>query len=150
LKVGKAKRLMMSDQSPVFELRVALTVDDYDQAFAFWHEALGLPVSASWGEGDGRGAVLAAGRARIEILSTAQGESVDRIEVGRKVGAPIRLALEVADSAGVANRLEAAGAEQLGNVVETPWGHHNVRLKSPDGLQLTLFTVLDGTAHRAK
>ena len=94
--------------------------------------------------------MLAAGRATIEILSTAQGEAVDRIEVGRRVGAPVRLALEVADSAAAANRLEAAGAEQLGAVVETPWGHHNVRLKSPEGLQLTLFTVLDGTAHRAK
>jgi hypothetical protein len=25
----------------------------------------------------------------------------------------------------------------------TPWRHRNVRLRAPDGMQLTLFTVLD-------
>ena len=64
----------MSDESPVLEVRVALTVDDYDKAFAFWHEALGLPVSHAFGEGDARGVVLDAGRATIEILSAAQAE----------------------------------------------------------------------------
>ena len=140
----------MSDESPVFEVRVALTVDDYDKAYAFWHEALGLPVSHAFGEGDARGVVFTAGRATIEILSAAQAEDVDRIEAGRGMGAPLRLALEVADSAAAAARLAAAGAEKLGQVVDTPWGHRNVRLKSPEGLQLTLFTVLDGTAHPAK
>jgi len=140
----------MSDESPVFELRLALTVEDYDKAFAFWHEALGLPVSHAFGDGDARGVVLDAGRATIEILSKAQAESVDLIEVGRSMRAPLRLALEVADSAGAAVRLAAAGAKRLAEVVETPWGHRNVRLESPDGLQLTLFTVLDGTAHQAK
>jgi hypothetical protein len=27
--------------------------------------------------------------------------------------------------------------------VETPWKHRNVRLRAPDGMQLTLFTVLE-------
>jgi len=27
--------------------------------------------------------------------------------------------------------------------VVTPWRHSNVRLEAPDGMQLTLFTVLD-------
>jgi lactoylglutathione lyase len=140
----------MSDNSPVFEVRVALTVDDYDKAFAFWHEALGLPVSHAFGEGDARGVVLDAGRATIEILSAGQAEAVDRIEVGRSMRAPLRLALEVADSAVVTGKIEAAGAKRLGDIVETPWRHRNVRLESPDGLQLTLFTVLDGTAYPAK
>jgi hypothetical protein len=26
--------------------------------------------------------------------------------------------------------------------VITPWSHKNVRLRAPDGMQLTLFTVL--------
>jgi len=56
------KRFSISDQGPVFELRVALTVDDFDNAFAFWDEALGLPVSHAWDEGDARGAVLMAGK----------------------------------------------------------------------------------------
>jgi hypothetical protein len=28
--------------------------------------------------------------------------------------------------------------------VVTPWSHRNVRLRAPDGMQLTLFTVLEG------
>jgi hypothetical protein len=31
----------------------------------------------------------------------------------------------------------------LANPVVTPWRHWNVRLRAPDGMQLTLFTVLD-------
>jgi hypothetical protein len=27
--------------------------------------------------------------------------------------------------------------------VETPWKDRNVRVQAPDGMQLTLFTVLD-------
>ena len=42
-----------------------------------------------------------------------------------------------------AERLEAAGAERVGGPVVTPWQHRNVRLRAPDGMQLTLFTVLD-------
>ena len=40
-------------------------------------------------------------------------------------------------------RLEAAGAERLGGPVVTPWAHRNVRLRTPGGMQLTLFTVVE-------
>ena len=140
----------MSQQSPVFELRLALTVEDYDKALAFWHERLGLPLSQSWGEGKGRGAVLAAGKATIELLAPNAAAEADRVEVGRPLNQPIRLALEVADSGAAAAKLVEAGAEKLGGLAETPWHHRNIRLRSPEGLQLTLFTVLDGTVHAAK
>lgn len=140
----------MPSESPVLELRLALTVDDYDKAVAFWHDALGLPVDHAFGEGDERGVVLDAGKATIEILSRRQAELVDQIEVGRNVGAPVRLALEVADSVAAADTLAASGAEMLAKPVETPWRHRNVRLRSPEGLQLTLFTLLDGSDHPAK
>jgi catechol 2,3-dioxygenase-like lactoylglutathione lyase family enzyme len=130
----------MAENAPVFELRVALTVEDFDKALAFYRDALGLPLSDAWGAGPARGALLAAGRATIELLTPTEAERVDRAEVGRLTGAPLRLAMEVADSAGMAVQLAAAGAEQAGSVVETPWGHRNVRLTTPEGLQLTLFT----------
>ena len=47
------------------------------------------------------------------------------------------------ESAAVAARLVAAGAEQLADLVVTPWNDRNVRLRAPDGMQLTLFTVVD-------
>ena len=133
----------MTQESPVRELRVALTVDHYDEALRFYRDVLGLPVVQVWDEPSGAGAVLAAGRATLELLSTAQAELVDRVEVGERVAGRVRLALAVDDSAGAAETLAEGGAELLGGPVVTPWAHRNVRLRAPDGMQLTLFTVLE-------
>jgi hypothetical protein len=54
----------------------------------------------------------------------------------------VRLALEVDDSTATADTLAAAGAETIGGPVVTPWSHRNVRLRAPDGMQLTLFTIV--------
>jgi predicted enzyme related to lactoylglutathione lyase len=136
----------MADQCPVFELRVVLTVEDVDKALAFYGEALGLPVMRSFQEGRDRGVLLAAGKATVELLSRGTADAVDRIEIGRATAAPVRMALEVGDAPAVSERLEAAGGEKLGKVVDTPWGHRNVRLVAPGGLQVTLFTVMEEPA----
>jgi lactoylglutathione lyase len=130
-------------ESPVHELRLAVTVENYEQALAFYRDELGLPTVRSWAEPGGSGAILDAGRATLELLSVSQAELVDRVEVGERVAGPVRIALEVDDSAATAERLVAAGAERLAEPVVTPWSHRNVRLRAPDGMQLTLFTVLD-------
>ena len=93
--------------------------------------------------GDGIGPEIT--RATIEVLSTSHADKVDRIEVGEPVEVRVRLALEVDDSAGAAEKLVAAGADLVGGPVVTPWQHRNVRLRDPDGMQLTLFTVLEAT-----
>lgn len=133
----------MPGKSPVHELRVAVTVEDYGEAIRFYRDVLGLPVLEEWEQPSGSGAVLDAGRATLEVLSADQAELVDRVEVGERVAGPVRLALEVDDSAATAERLAAAGAELIGGPVVTPWSHRNVRLRAPDGMQLTLFTVID-------
>lgn len=133
----------MPDESPVRELRLALTVEDYERALEFYRDALGLPVVYAWSEPTGSGAILAAGRATLELLSVDQAELVDQVEVGRRVTGPVRIALEVEDSVATADALVAAGADRLAEPVVTPWSHRNVRLRAPDGMQLTLFTVLD-------
>jgi catechol 2,3-dioxygenase-like lactoylglutathione lyase family enzyme len=125
----------------VKELRVALTVENFDEALAFYRDALGLEELAMWVAEGTRGVLLGAGRATLELFDEGQAAMVDEIEVGRRVAGPVRIALEVADSAAAANRLVEAGAEQLAEPVETPWGDRNVRLRGPDGMQLTLFTV---------
>lgn len=127
---------------PVKELRLALTVEDYEQALAFYRDTLGLPVLEAWSEPAGRVTLLDAGRATLELLDREHAAAVDSIEVGRRVAGTIRIALEVDDSTAAADTLEAAGAERLAGPVVTPWRHRNVRLVAPDGLQLTLFTVL--------
>lgn len=129
-------------ESPVRELRLAFTVENYDQAVRFYRDALGLPVIEEWDRESGSGAILDAGRATLELLSVDQSELVDRIEVGEVVSGPIRLALEVEDSEHTASALVSAGAQRVGGPVVTPWSHKNVRLRAPDGMQLTLFTVL--------
>lgn len=131
--------------SPVRELRLAVTVEDYDAAVAFYRDALGLPVIRAWDDPGGRsGVILDAGHATLELLSVAQTALVDEVEVGRAGVSPaIRLALEVEDSVAAAAALVEAGAEQLAAPVVTPWRHRNVRLDAPGPLQLTLFTVLD-------
>jgi catechol 2,3-dioxygenase-like lactoylglutathione lyase family enzyme len=125
----------------VSELRIALTVRDFDEAVSFYRDALGLEQLADWSSVDGRVVLLAAGRATLELFDDAQAAHVDRIEVGARVSGPVRLALEVADSAATAERLVAAGAERVGAPVRTPWGDRNARVRAPDGMQLTLFAA---------
>jgi len=127
------------------ELRLVLTVDDFEQALAFYRDALGLREREAW-EAEGaaaRIAILDAGQATIELVNDAQAAAIDEIEVGTRVAGPVRIAFDVGDSEAVAARLVAAGAEQLAPAVTTPWNDRNVRLRAPDGMQLTLFTVVD-------
>jgi lactoylglutathione lyase len=121
------------------ELRVVLTVPDFNRAVAFYRDALGLEQEADWSGDDGRVILLSAGRATIELFDEAQAAKVDAIEAGRRVSGPVRLALEVTDLEDVAARLVGAGAEQVAPPVVPPWGGVNVRLAAPDGMQLTLF-----------
>jgi catechol 2,3-dioxygenase-like lactoylglutathione lyase family enzyme len=127
----------------VRELRLVLTVEDFDAALAFYRDALGLEAPTAWQAEDGRVVILDAGKATIELVDEGQARAIDRIEVGRRVAGPVRLALEVDDSRATAERLTEAGAELLGGPLVTPWQDRNVRLRAPGGMQLTLFTVLD-------
>jgi lactoylglutathione lyase len=122
------------------EFRIVLTVPDFDQAVAFYRDAVGLEQLADWSGEDGRVILLDGGRATLELFDEAQAESVDRIEAGQRVSGPVRLALEVTELDTVAQRLVQAGAETVARPVVPPWGGRNVRLRTPDGMQLTLFS----------
>ncbi|HEU0287381.1 MAG TPA: VOC family protein [Nocardioidaceae bacterium] len=136
----------MTEGSGVRELRVAVTVRDYDAAKAFYRDVLGLTEVETFEGPEGRGVVLAAGRATLELLDEAEAARVDQLEVGRRVAGHIRLALEVDDSAAVTERLAAAGATVLGPPKPTPWGHVNARVAAAEDLQLTLFSPEDAGA----
>ena len=122
------------------ELRIALTVENFDEALAFYRDTLGLEQLEIWEAPGSRAVLLSAGRATLELFDEGQAAMVDEIEVGRRVAGTVRFALEVEDSAATAEVLERAGAVRLGGPVETPWHDLNVRLEAPDGMQLTLFT----------
>ena len=125
----------------VTELRVTLTVEDFDQALAFYRDALGLEQLADWSTDDGRVVVLEAGRATLELFDQAQAAAVDEIKAGRRVSGKVRLALKVSDSDETARQLVEAGADQVAPPVTTPWGDRNARVQAPDGMQLTLFAT---------
>ncbi len=131
------------DGGPVRELRVALTVDDFDGATALYGDALRMPLVEEWAGPEGRGAIFAAGPATVEILDRAQARFVDEIEAGERISGPIRLALEVPDVKSSVAALLEKGANALNAPVKTPWGDFNQRLQAPDGLQLTLFQTPD-------
>ena len=127
---------------PVRQLRLVVTAPDYDAALAFYRDVLGLPERESYHSPDGRVTILDAGRATLEIADPAQAEFIDRVEVGRRVAGPIRVAFEVDDAAATTRTLAAAGASVLAEPTRTPWDSLNSRLDAPAGLQLTLFQEL--------
>ena len=124
---------------PVLELRVALTTSDFDRLANFYRQGLGLEPSQVWPEDQGRALVLDLGQATLEVFDEKQAQTVDTLEVGRRISGPIRFALQVPDVKAATERLLANGATLVHPLVITPWGDMNVRFQDPDGLQITLY-----------
>jgi predicted enzyme related to lactoylglutathione lyase len=128
---------------PILELRVALTTSDYERAVKFYCEGLGIEPAAIWNNDQGRALMLNMGHAALEIFDEAQAETIDQIETGGRISGQIRFALQVPDLKAAMERLLAHGAKLVHPPILTPWGDYNVRLQDPDGMQITLFQVLD-------
>ncbi len=141
---------MSDDAVPgVRQMRLIVEAADFDEAVAFYRDALGLSEQAAFGGGrDARVVIFEAGRATLEISSPAQVEMIDRVEVGRPVSPKLRVAFEVDDTPAAAARLRVAGAEVVGEPVETPWRSLNARLDAPGGVQLTIFQELESLEER--
>ena len=124
------------------ELRIALTTEDFEAAVVFYRDGLGLDPADMWiSENGGKGQMFLAGRATLEIFDSAYAEHVDQLEVGERVSRQIRFAFEVADVHAATKRALEYGATLVHEPVQTPWGDTNVRLRSPEGLQITLYQV---------
>jgi len=128
-----------SHKPAVFELRVALTVRDFERSVKFYSEGLGIEPAAFWNNGQGRALMLELGKATLEIFDEAQAETIDQIEAGQRVSGQIRFALQVPNIDEAMAKLLAHGATLVHAPVVTPWGDRNVRLQDPDGMQVTLF-----------
>ena len=84
--------------APVRELRLVVTVPDYDAAVAFYRDVLGMPEAAEYvSEDGGRVVILEAGQATLEIGDATHAAAIDQLEVGRRVAGPLRVALRVED-----------------------------------------------------
>jgi len=127
--------------SPIIELRVALTAEDYDKLVTFYREGLGLDPAQLWTNEQGKAVIFNMGRATLEIFDEPHAATIDQIEVGKRVSGSIRFALQVPDLKAAVERALSRGASLVHEPVVTPWGHFNARLQSPDGLQITLFEV---------
>lgn len=128
----------------VAQLRVVVQAAAFEQTLAFYRDVVGMPQAEAYeAEGGARVAILAAGRATLEIANPAQVDFIDRVETdGDAPSDRIRLALEVADTDAAVARLDEGGAEVEASARITPWNSRNARLRGPAGVQLTLFQEL--------
>ncbi len=127
--------------SDVNELRVVLTVSDFDEALRFYRESLGMTQLEDWSTENGRVVLLDGGRGTLELFDEAQADYVDEEEVGRRVSGKVRLAIDVGNSDHMTQQAVDAGGSLEAVPADTPWGDRNSRVRTPDGLQLTLFTT---------
>jgi lactoylglutathione lyase len=131
----------------VLQMRLVVEAKDYDEAVAFYRDALGAPEELFVDSGDGaRVTILDVGRATLELSTPEQVELIDRAEVGRRVSPRLRVAFEVADAEAATRQLTEAGAQLVAPPTVTPWNSLNSRLQGPAGLQLTLFQEQSSSA----
>jgi hypothetical protein len=100
---------------------------------------LGLPDVKEWNDPEGRGLILDAGRATLELLDQPDAAHTDAVEAGERVSGPVRLALEVTDVQTATAALSARGARVSHPAVHTSWGNYTQRVQTPDGMQLSLY-----------
>ena len=131
---------MTMNSNSVQELRLVLTVSDYERSKTFFQQLFGTQTANAWESSEGRIIILEAGRATLEIVDEAHAAKIDAIEVGRRVSEGIRVALRFPDSEQAATRAQELGGVLTNPPVQTPCNSRNARVISPDGLQLTLFT----------
>lgn len=128
-------------------MRLVVAVENYDAAVRFYRDELGLVQQETYdGKNGAQVMILGAGRATLELSNRPQIDLIDTVEVGRTaVSGKYRVAFEVDDSAGVTDRLTAAGAQLIAPPIVTPWNSRNARLLGPADVQLTIFTELATT-----
>jgi catechol 2,3-dioxygenase-like lactoylglutathione lyase family enzyme len=129
----------MASNSPITEMRIALTTKDYDRLLKFYCAGLGLEPAQIWNNEQGKGLMLNLGVAALELFDEEQAATIDRIEAGQRISGQVRIAFQVTDLAAATKRLLASGATLVHEPVITPWGDSNVRFQDPDGLQITIF-----------
>ena len=130
----------MSSLDTIRGVRIALTVERFDEAVQFYRDGLGLSVVRQWQTAEGNGVILELGpHTTLELFDVTQAASVDREEVGRRVSGPVRLALSVQDAGAAAGVFQQAGAQLLSHPKWMSWGDYNARVETPDGMQVTIY-----------
>ena len=82
---------------PIFGLRVALTVKDYERSIKFYCDGLGIEPAAIWNNDGGQALMLNMGSATLEIFDETQAQIIDQLEAEQRISGQIRFALQVPD-----------------------------------------------------
>jgi len=124
---------------PVTELRVVIPAEDYDSVKQLYTDGLGLLDVGGWDDPNGRGRVLEAGKAVIEIIDMPQAKRLEDIEAVNGTPPAIRLAFRIENLPETAAQLSAQGATAIREAINTPWGHYSQRFTAPQNQSITLF-----------
>jgi uncharacterized glyoxalase superfamily protein PhnB len=118
------------------DMRTVLFTPRYQEALAFYGGLLGGEPVTSWDDETGRGTVLrmAGGDACVELIEQLDGPGPSGV----------MLALQVVDVDAVHADLVHKGVDITAPLADQPWGHRNLGLTDPHGLQVALFTPLAG------
>lgn len=121
------------------ELRIVRLTDHFDEACRFYGNVLGWPVTREWpADGDqGRGRIFGYGDVgRVELIEVAATQPVSGLF----------LSVEVDDVTAIAQRLAAGGIALHRDLADQPWGHRNLAVIDPAGIEVVFFQWI-GTAH---
>jgi len=122
--------------APAVEFRIILSPSDFDRSWSFYRDTIGLEVLRSWDEGGRGGILIVDGGSQIELLDVGVDGTTDHPD-------GVRVAWQVDDVDAEADRLAALGVVIIDPPQDQPWGHRNTRFADPDGVPITLFTVLE-------
>jgi catechol 2,3-dioxygenase-like lactoylglutathione lyase family enzyme len=89
---------------PARELRFSFVIDDYEAAAHLYGDVFGLEVLMDLDEQGGRGVILKVPEATLELVDAEHGGMVDDVEVGRRIGDRVRIAVKVDDLGGQPGR----------------------------------------------
>lgn len=95
------------------ELRFAFVLDDYESALHLFRDVFGLGVVEELEDRGGRGVILRVPEATLELFDVRYGDLVDDVEVGRRLGERVRIAVRVDDLDDASRAVAATGAEPM-------------------------------------
>lgn len=123
----------------VTALRLVRHTRQFEAMLEFYRDTLEMRCIQRWERPDTKGALLTVGKAMgevtIEILQTESG-----VQKGRPSN--VDLLLEVKDVDAWYDRFRRQGLRIVEALEDKPWGHRSFGIQDPDGMRITLYTVI--------
>jgi catechol 2,3-dioxygenase-like lactoylglutathione lyase family enzyme len=126
----------------VHEVRIMITVGQYERSLRFYHETLELTeLLETWESPTGRGAIIKLrDGAILELIGEGGGEIY-----GGPTPVAISLALRLDSPQQIDEwyeRLAGAGVQILEKPTNKPWGEHSFAVADPDGNVVHLYAQI--------